>query len=84
MLNFVFGIFIVYGILILVRILLGPTVWDRILGLNLFSAVIIILILITALIDELSYLVDVAIVYSLLGYVSIIFISRFVERKGKI
>lgn len=84
MLNFIFGIFIVYGILILLRIILGPTVWDRILGLNLFSAIIIILILLTALIDELNYLVDVAIVYSLLGYVSIIFISRFVERKGKI
>lgn len=84
MLNYIFGVFIIYGILILLRIILGPTVWDRILGLNLFSAIIIILILLTALIDELSYLVDVAIVYSLLGYVSIIFISRFVERKGKI
>lgn len=84
MLNYIFGLFIIYGFFILLRVLLGPTIWDRILGLNLFSAVIIVLILLTALIEDLNYLVDIAIVYSLLGFISIIFISRFVQRKGEI
>jgi len=78
------SIFLGYAVLVLLRILRGPTIWDRILGLNLFSAIIIMLILLISIIEDLNYLVDIAIVYSLLGFISIIFISRFVERKGKL
>ncbi|QUI22686.1 pH regulation protein F [Vallitalea pronyensis] len=62
----------------------GPTIWDRLLGLNLFSAKIILLILLLAIIYDLPYLMDIAIVYTLLGFIGIIFISRFVKGKGEI
>ncbi|MDA3845258.1 MAG: monovalent cation/H+ antiporter complex subunit F [Vallitaleaceae bacterium] len=84
MLNLISGLFLLYAVLVLLRVLRGPTIWDRILGLNLFSAIIIMLILLIAIIEDLNYLVDIAIVYSLLGFISIIFISRFVQRKGKL
>ncbi|NDL67425.1 monovalent cation/H+ antiporter complex subunit F [Anaerotalea alkaliphila] len=66
------------------RIVLGPTLWDRLLGLNLFSSKIIMLIVLYAVATERSYLLDIALVYVLLGFISIIFIAEFIQKKGKI
>lgn len=68
----------------LIRIIYGPSIWDRILGLNLFSSKITMLIVIFALMKDKSLFLDIAIVYALLGFISIIFISRFIMKKGKI
>jgi len=70
--------------MVLLRILLGPTIWDRLLGFNMLSPKIIILMALFAMSAEKSYLLDVAIVYALLSFVSIIFIARFVQGKGNI
>lgn len=84
MLYFLFSFIAFLSLFLLYRIIEGPTIWDRILGFNLFSSLIILLILMYSLIEDISYLIDMAIVYTLLGFISIIFISRFVQRKGKI
>lgn len=84
MLTYITGIFIVYAVLILLRALRGPSVWDRLMAFNLFSALMIMMILLIAVIEDLNYLVDIAIAYSLLGFISIIFIARFVSRKGEL
>ncbi|MCG8501783.1 MAG: monovalent cation/H+ antiporter complex subunit F [Firmicutes bacterium] len=68
----------------LVRVILGPTIWDRLLGLNLFSSKIIMLIVLFALMMNESYLLDIAIVYVLLGFIGVLFIARFIQRKGRI
>jgi multicomponent Na+:H+ antiporter subunit F len=44
----------------------------------------IILMMLYALIKDIDYLLDLAIVYALLGFISIVFIARFIQRKGKI
>jgi multisubunit Na+/H+ antiporter MnhF subunit len=73
-----------YSIAGLFRTLRGPTIWDRLLGFNLFSSkVIIISILLGVLIDR-SYMIDVALIYGVLGFIGTIMIARFVERRGDI
>lgn len=68
----------------LVRVLEGPTVWDRLMGFALFSSkVIIIAILIGFLIDR-SYMIDIALIYGVLGFIGTIMIARFIERRGDI
>jgi len=68
----------------LFRLLRGPTIWDRLLGFNLFSSkVIIISILIGVIIDR-SFMIDVALIYGVLGFIGTIMIARFVERRGDI
>lgn len=62
----------------------GPSVWDRLLSLNLFSVTMIIVMIIYALVENLDYLLDIAIVYALLGFIGIVFMARFIQRKGKI
>ncbi len=63
------------------RVIIGPTIWDRLLGLNLVSSKIIMAIIVFALIIQRSFLLDIAIVYSLLGYIGSVLIARFIERK---
>lgn len=77
-------ILLALSLLILLKILMGPTVWDRILAFNLFSAKFIMLILLYAIVYEQDYLIDIALVYALLSFINIVFIARFVQRKGNI
>jgi len=67
-----------------IRILIGPTVWDRLLAFNLLSSKLIVIIMMCAIIFEKHYLLDIAITYALLGFVSILFIARFVKDRGRI
>ena len=67
----------------LARIIAGPTVWDRLLGMSLISSKIIVAIVIFSVILDRSFLMDTAIVYSLLGFISSVLIARFIERKGR-
>ena len=64
--------------LYVVRIVKGPSIWDRLLGLNLISTKIVIIIIIFASLYETAYLLDFAIVYALLGFLGTIFTARFV------
>lgn len=84
MLKIFLFIFAPLSLLHLYRIIKGPSVWDRLLGLNLFSINMIILMVLYALMTDLSYLLDIAITYALLGFIGIVFIARFIQRKGKI
>jgi len=74
----------VYVVLVVIRVIMGPTIWDRLLGLNTISAKIIMSIVILSVITDRSYLLDVALVYALLGFLGTVFIARFIEKKGDI
>jgi multicomponent Na+:H+ antiporter subunit F len=74
----------IYIALVLVRVIFGPTIWDRLLGLNAISAKIIMSIVIFSIITNKTYLLDVALVYALLGFISTVLIARFIEKKGDI
>ena len=67
-----------------VRIIIGPTVWDRLIGFNLMSSKLIMLIVMCAIIFEKNFLLDIALTYALLGFVSTLFIARFVRDRGRI
>lgn len=77
-------IMLVYLLFGIYRILRGPTFWDRLLGFAVFSSKIIIVALLIGLVMGKTYMIDIAIVYSLLGFIGTIVISRFVKKKGDI
>jgi len=63
--------------LCLVRILRGPTHFDRLIGLNLMVAnITAIIVTLAVYYNHLVYL-DVALVYAILGFVSVIAISKY-------
>ncbi len=85
--NFLVITLVVIGFLLagsLVRVFVGPTVWDRVLGLNLVTAKLVMAIVVFAFLVDRTFLLDVAIVYSLLGFIASVLISRFIEGKGQV
>lgn len=84
MIEYTVHILAVAAAFITIRILIGPTVWDRLLAFNLLSSKLIMIIVMCAIIFEKHYLLDIAITYALLGFVSTLFIARFVKDRGRI
>ncbi len=69
------------SLLSLYRVIMGPTLQDRLVGLNLIATkTTVVLVLLAVLWDQKIFL-DVALVYAILGYVGIIAITKYL-RKG--
>ncbi|MDD5018675.1 MAG: monovalent cation/H+ antiporter complex subunit F [Eubacteriales bacterium] len=64
------------------KMIAGPTIFDRLLCLNILSAKIVMAMTIFALMTGQSYMLDIAIVYTLLSFVSTVLIARFVRSRG--
>ena len=78
------SVLFVFVLFVLLRIIIGPTIWDRLLGLNMIASKILIAIVILAHLSGLNYLLDIALVYAVLGFLGIVLISRFAARKGNL
>ncbi|HHE41810.1 MAG TPA: cation:proton antiporter [Dehalococcoidia bacterium] len=69
-------------VIALVRVIIGPTTPDRIVGLDTINTLVVVtMVILGAAFHEATY-VDVAIVYALLSFVTTLFIAKYVE-KGK-
>jgi len=66
--------------LYIIRALIGPTIWDRLLGLNLIASKTILLIVVIASLYEIPFLLDFAIIYALSGFIGIIFLALFLSK----
>ena len=78
-------ILIVLMVLIAVlRMIIGTTIWDRLLGLNLITSKVLVAIVILARLFDLNYLLDIALIYAVLGFLSTVLIARFIERRGNL
>jgi len=65
----------------LIRIIIGPSVWDRLLGMNLILSKTILIIILYASIFQTTFLLDFAIIYSLSGFIGTIFLALFLSRR---
>ena len=82
----IFDSFLIVVILLLVciivaiiRVLLGPTAPDRVVGLDTINTLVVAsMILFGAAVKEIIY-IDVAIVYALLSFVTTLFIAKYLE-----
>jgi len=76
-------IMLIYLLLYFARVVMGPSIWDRLLAMNLISTKIIIIIIVFASVNNTAYLLDFAIIYALFGFISTIFISLFLLDRTK-
>jgi len=65
----------------LIRVIIGPSVWDRLLGMNLILSKTILIIILYASIFETTFLLDFAIIYALSGFIGTIFLALFLSRR---
>ncbi|MCW8109527.1 monovalent cation/H+ antiporter complex subunit F [Alteromonas ponticola] len=66
--------------LALARALAGPTVFDRILAVNMFGTKAVLLVAVVAFISGRTDVLDIALLYSLLNFVGVAAALRLVER----
>lgn len=74
---------LVVMILALSRAVIGPTLYDRILAVNMFGTKTVLLIAVLGFLTGRSDFIDIAIVYALINFVSIIGVLRFFEYNRK-
>ena len=76
-----FAILIVMTIA-LVRAFIGPSLHDRILAVNLFGTKTVLFIAVTAYLAETPEYLDIALVYALINFVSIIGALQYFEQNS--
>lgn len=79
----ILGVMFVYLFLYAIRVVKGPSIWDRLLGLNLIATKIIVIIIVYAHINQTAFLLDLAIIYTLSGFIGTIFIGLFLLERIK-
>ena len=85
----VFFLFVLIAITLLIgvylyRVLRGPTVYDRVLGLNGISTkAIILLIVIGTVYGRVEMFVDISTGYALVNLVGSLAIAKYLEERGK-
>lgn len=80
--------YIAYALVILiilsgVRVVIGPSLWDRLLFVNLISSKMVMLLVIISLIKMSNLYLDIAIFYAILGCVGVIYLALFIQKKGR-
>jgi multicomponent Na+:H+ antiporter subunit F len=83
---FLFYVLVLLAILLgvyLYRVLQGPTIFDRVLGLNGISTKAIILIIVMGTyFERVDMFVDISTGYALLNLVGALAVAKYLERKG--
>jgi multicomponent Na+:H+ antiporter subunit F len=81
--HFFFFILTVLILVYMYRVFQGPTVYDRILGLNGISTkAIILLTILGSLYSRLEMFVDIALGYAVLNIVGGLAVGKYLEHKG--
>ena len=85
MLSWVTGFLVVSIVVSMVRVVIGPTVADRMIGLNLVAAQTLALLVLISVSMERTIYLDVALVYDIFGFVGILVMTRYFSgRKGEL
>lgn len=66
-------------LLALWRAILGPTIYDRILAMNVFGTVTVLFIAVFGFLTERPEFLDIAIAYALISFIATIAILKFFE-----
>ncbi|MGB5540535.1 MAG: monovalent cation/H+ antiporter complex subunit F [Gammaproteobacteria bacterium] len=66
--------------LALARALLGPTVCDRILAVNMFGTKTVLLIAVLAFMSGRTDIIDIALIYALINFIGVVAVLKLVEQ----
>jgi len=73
-----FALLLAMGLL-LIRALLGPTVFDRILAVNTLGTKTVLLLAVLGFVDGRADFLDVALLYALMNFIATIAILKYIE-----
>ena len=82
MIQFAVVVLSITSLLSTYRVLVGPTIQDRLVGLSLIGTKTTVVMVLLAVLWDRRVFLDIALVYAILGYVGIIAITKYL-RVGK-
>ncbi|MEW9123178.1 MAG: monovalent cation/H+ antiporter complex subunit F [Thermotaleaceae bacterium] len=65
------------------KFIIGKNLWEKLLALNIISSKILMFILIYAVIHKNSQFIDLALSYSIMSFIGILLITKFMLRGGR-
>ena len=70
-------------LLSLYRVLVGPSIIDRIIGVNVIGTKTIAVIVLTGyLFERVEFFIDIAFLYALINFIGALVLSKYFEQKG--
>ena len=72
----VLAVLCVMFLLCLLRLVLGPSVADRLLAVNMLGGIVIAAIALLGLLLEESYLLDISLIYGLISFLGVVILSQ--------
>lgn len=76
-LDFMVYFFLGTSVFSMIRIVIGPSSSDRLIGLNLVAAQVLAIFVLMAVKENLAVYLDVALVYDIFGFVGILAICKY-------
>lgn len=75
-------------ILCLIRAVIGPSIADRLVAVNMTGTMVIVMIALLAVIKDEGYLADICLIYAMISFLSVVVLSRiytgsYLERKAE-
>jgi multicomponent Na+:H+ antiporter subunit F len=61
---------------------MGPTIWDRLLAFNVISSKVVMIIVAFALFTNKTYILDIALAFTLFSFIATVLIARFIKERG--
>ncbi len=82
---FVSAFIVLLMIMTLIRVIGGPTVLDRIVGVNMIGAkTTVVLLLIGLIYENMSMFVDIALAYALLNFIATLGACKYFRRSNRV
>lgn len=73
-------IFVLFIVISSYRIVVGPSPYDRLLGLNVVSVLISVIFITFSMETEMGFLLDIALVFIVLNFVATLGFAKYLER----
>lgn len=72
----------------LIRAVLGPSVSDRLVAVNMLGTIVMVIIAILALLMEEDYLVDICLIYAMISFLAVVVLTKvytgvYLEEKAR-
>ncbi|CAB49643.1 cation:proton antiporter [Pyrococcus abyssi] len=67
------------GLIVLLRLILGPTTSDRVVALDTLNTLVVAAMLLLGAYYERAIYIDIAIVYALLSYIGTLIIAKYLQ-----
>lgn len=82
------GILALFLLICLIRAVIGPSIADRIVSVNMMGTIVMVIIAMLTVLLEQSYLADICIIYAMISFLAVVALTKiylgiFRKRKAK-